>query len=257
MARPYKRELAYLEGTGTQWIDTLAICSGNVIKITGNVLVPQSTGYLNAILGAWDGSNRSCMLFEEAGFLRYDVGTSANMLKVTLATNVKASFSYTTDNTTNTYDAVINSTVYSGSYSGVNGNNRSLYLFSINHVSATYIGKMRIYDIKIVIDNAAVRDFIPILDNNDVPCMYDRVSKQLFYNQGTGTFLYGEKPAVVIYNPIPYRMNPLSAGFSPSELTFTARQAGSTVTLNKTGSPNVSGLQYKTKSLDWTIVNKG
>ncbi len=192
-ARPYKRELAYLEGTGTQWIDTLTVCSGNVIKITGNVLVPQSTGYLNAILGSWDGSNRSCMLFEEAGFLRYDVGKSANMLKVTLATNVKASFSYTTDNTTNIYDAVINSTEYSGSYSGVNGNNRSLYLFSINHASATYIGKMRIYDIKIVIDNAAVIDFIPVIDNNDIPCMYDRVSKQLFYNQGTGHFLYGEK----------------------------------------------------------------
>ena len=45
---------------------------------------------------------------------------------------------------------------------------------------------------------------------------------------------------------IPYRMNPL--GISVTErmpLTFTAVSAGSTVTLNATGSPTVSGLHYR------------
>lgn len=32
-------------------------------------------------------------------------------------------------------------------------------------------------------------DLIPCLDNKDVPCMYDLVSKQTFYNQGSGKFL--------------------------------------------------------------------
>lgn len=45
---------------------------------------------------------------------------------------------------------------------------------------------------------------------------------------------------------LPYKMNPL--GISVSEnipLTFTAEQENSTVTLNKTGSPTVSGLHYR------------
>jgi hypothetical protein len=36
-----------------------------------------------------------------------------------------------------------------------------------------------------------VADFIPVLDLNDTPCMYDKVSGELFYNKGTGEFLYG------------------------------------------------------------------
>lgn len=33
-------------------------------------------------------------------------------------------------------------------------------------------------------------DLIPCLDSNGVPCMYDKVSKQSFYNAGTDEFLY-------------------------------------------------------------------
>lgn len=33
-------------------------------------------------------------------------------------------------------------------------------------------------------------DFIPCLDNNNKPCMYDLVSQKSFYNSGTNEFLY-------------------------------------------------------------------
>ena len=45
---------------------------------------------------------------------------------------------------------------------------------------------------KIYAENNLVCDLIPCLDTNGTPCMYDTVSKQTFYNQGTGEFLYGE-----------------------------------------------------------------
>ena len=35
-----------------------------------------------------------------------------------------------------------------------------------------------------------VRDFIPVLDEDDIPCLYDYVSETLFYNSGTGIFEY-------------------------------------------------------------------
>lgn len=38
--------------------------------------------------------------------------------------------------------------------------------------------------------NKLVGYFVPVLDPQGVPCMYDHVSKNTFYNQGTGTFSY-------------------------------------------------------------------
>lgn len=35
-----------------------------------------------------------------------------------------------------------------------------------------------------------VRDFVPAIDPNGRPCMYDLVTRQPFYNQGTGEFTY-------------------------------------------------------------------
>lgn len=36
-----------------------------------------------------------------------------------------------------------------------------------------------------------LRHFYPCLDDNNVPCMYDAITRTTFYNAGTGTFLYG------------------------------------------------------------------
>ena len=35
-----------------------------------------------------------------------------------------------------------------------------------------------------------IMNLVPCLDQYGIPCMYDTVSKQSFYNQGTGEFLY-------------------------------------------------------------------
>lgn len=59
------------------------------------------------------------------------------------------------------------------------------YLFRVNGQDGVTL--IRCYGLKIRLDNGTlIRDLIPVLDNSGVPCMYDRVSQQLFYNQGTG-----------------------------------------------------------------------
>ena len=70
-------------------------------------------------------------------------------------------------------------------------NNLNMYLFGVNHNNTfnQYEGS-RIYSCSIEVDGVLVRDFIPVLDWNNVPCMYDKVSEELFYNKGTGTFKY-------------------------------------------------------------------
>ena len=51
-------------------------------------------------------------------------------------------------------------------------------------------GKLRIKRFYITRDGAYTMNLIPALDRNGTPCMYDTVSKQTFYNAGTGEFLY-------------------------------------------------------------------
>ena len=40
-------------------------------------------------------------------------------------------------------------------------------------------------------DDSLIADFIPALDPQGVPCMFDKVSKQPFYNSGSGAFIVG------------------------------------------------------------------
>ena len=52
---------------------------------------------------------------------------------------------------------------------------------------------MRLWSFKITNNGSIVKLFIPVLDENNVPCLYDRVNKTYHYNIGTGSFLYGTK----------------------------------------------------------------
>ena len=71
----------------------------------------------------------------------------------------------------------------------------SLILFGTNRtgkamVSDRYCRNLRIYSFTISKDGNKIMNLIPALDRNGTPCMYDTVSKQTFYNAGTGEFLY-------------------------------------------------------------------
>ena len=52
-------------------------------------------------------------------------------------------------------------------------------------------GTIKLYYFKIYDNDVLVRDMIPVLDGEGVPCMYDRVEKKFYYNAGTGQFVAG------------------------------------------------------------------
>ena len=49
----------------------------------------------------------------------------------------------------------------------------------------------RIYSCKHYNGNELIQDFVPCLDTNGTPCMFDFVSRKPFYNVGTGSFTWG------------------------------------------------------------------
>ena len=66
----------------------------------------------------------------------------------------------------------------------------ALYIGASN---STYASYSRIYATKVYKDDVLVRDFIPVLDKDNIACMYDKVSGEYFYNQGSGEFIAGYK----------------------------------------------------------------
>jgi hypothetical protein len=59
-------------------------------------------------------------------------------------------------------------------------------------VNAKYSGKIE--EVKIYNSNQTLGNFIPCLDDNNVPCLYDTISETTLYNQGTGTCGYEIEP---------------------------------------------------------------
>ena len=69
---------------------------------------------------------------------------------------------------------------------------QTLYFFA-NHVewsSTPEYGVERIYSSKIYDGDTLVRDYIPVIDSSNRPCLFDKIEKKCYYNQGTGEFLY-------------------------------------------------------------------
>ena len=69
----------------------------------------------------------------------------------------------------------------------------NIALFKDYRTSTSPFGGFKLYRCKIIEEGIVIRDYIPVLDWSMTPCLYDKVSESLFYNQGTGNFTYGRE----------------------------------------------------------------
>jgi hypothetical protein len=84
------------------------------------------------------------------------------------------------------------STVINSTNAGTIDTKLNMFLFGANNGGALKsYGGSRVYSNWIEVNGVLVRDLIPVLDWNDVPCMFDNVSEEFLYNKGTGQFSYG------------------------------------------------------------------
>lgn len=66
----------------------------------------------------------------------------------------------------------------------------TMALFRSKGVSGDYF-RGRIYSCKHYNNGKLIQDFVPCLDTEGVPCMFDLVSRKSFYNKGYGSFTWG------------------------------------------------------------------
>lgn len=181
----FKRRVAYLESTGTQWIDTGVapdFVGGDKIEI--GFYNSEKTGAYVAVGCRATGARN--------GF--YVTGGGVVVADRT---------SFDSVGTIDVGDYVISLDDAHCTINGIADTNTkrvtcafSAYLFALNQSNSaiTLYPGMRLYYWKYWRNGALTQHFIPALDTDNVPCMYDTVSKTCFYNQGTGAFKYKELP---------------------------------------------------------------
>lgn len=192
---PYDAEVEYLESTGKQWIDTGVIPNNNIGFVIdfayvgnggtyGRVWGTQKDGYSGAITIRRQNANSGDIHTYNTNGRGGEIGIAFDNYKHSFSINNPAG-TVSADSTTITRGVTLS-----------NGMTSTCWLFGNNNVSSQ-LGKLRIYGYKCIdhVSGKELQDMIPVRFANELGnaegAMYDRVSKQLFRNQGTGAFLYG------------------------------------------------------------------
>ena len=194
---PIHTEIEYLESTGTQYINT-GFSATYLTKIDIDFQYTSNTTDGNTRVF---GSRRTWKSRGFYGGTAYDIiGEKYWYLVGTLASD-SSWRSADINSDTNKHNLVLNK---DGAYidnvlvwTPVNtptsfASYSTIALFGAMEgtTPAIITGICRIYGCKIYDNDVLVREFVPALDQNNVPCMYDKINKELYYNAGSGTFLY-------------------------------------------------------------------
>ena len=193
--KPYDAEVEYLENAsgGGQYIDTGVLLtddstfevvyqplefptdSNGAYVVCGSRSDVSNVQRIIALHSAHDGQNYTCIqkggfdtnwrVLYESGFVTVRIGPTLGAINL-----------------------------YEFNLPSVQSSNTPMYLFGQyadidpSLFAAKY--RLRVSSFKMWQGSNLVRDFIPVRKNG-VGCFYDKVSGQLFGNQGTGAFLYG------------------------------------------------------------------
>ena len=203
----YDAEVEYLESDGHSYIDT-GLKASSELGILAHIYLPRVSRF---IFGGRNGlvNKEFSFLAYDNGFFRFRFGSSESS-----NTSVEEGI-YEFDNTQNHNILKVNDSTFTASSSTFVSDNNFI-LFGLNAEGGVNISVgVRIYDFKIYQNSTLVRDFIPVRIGN-VGYMYDKVTKQLFGNKGTGQFILGSDVSNAVipqHRCVLYFGNQRSVGF--------------------------------------------
>ena len=197
---PYDAEVEYLESTGTQYFDTVVVNTDSVtwsgtIRQTDSSKACFGFGYRFVTAATYVGNMRWLFIYPDRRIgLRNGSYAENSTSEVPASTPFRISY----DGTTVYVDSVPFVTCTARS---TTSNYGVAYLLGIN-TTGYYNADLspsvgRIYDFTISDNSTLVRDFIPVRVGQ-VGYMYDRVTRKLFGNSGTGSFIVGPDVATPV-----------------------------------------------------------
>lgn len=184
---PYLRRVKCLIGTGSQYIgigetvdtDTKFLIDFEADSYTSDVTFGSYYSTAESIRIFLRGS-RSCYL--DFGLSRINADFGVRLRERCL---VEIGNCYVENKTTGFF----NETTPSAHFD----NAQEMYFFYCQRNGS--VSKGKIYGLEVIKGDDVVRREIPVIDYNGKPCLYDEITNQFFYNQGTGEFSWGELDA--------------------------------------------------------------
>ena len=181
----------YLESTGTQYIDA-GMQGDDTTSYYVRFKTPE-TGTKNGVFGSQ--YNNTSRLFgvnrSSDGNVYINCGSSGNTL-----TELLSNLPYDSIVTCERFlDAVyINGEFRARQAPSHFASTCNILVFGYgSQYNDKYPGKARIYRLVLMTETTVVRDYIPALDENGVACMFEAISGEFVYNDGTGDFLAGNE----------------------------------------------------------------
>lgn len=178
----------YIQSSGTQYIDTGFKPNNNTRVVMDCVLgsVPASTtvAYFGGRESA-DANNYAFMWVTDC--LRSDYNNSYAQTWPISAGQEGNRRVIDKNKETTTVDGTSQSYTNTTFQSPVN----MLLLANNNNGTVQWKSPMALYSCKIYDNGTLIRDFRPCLDPDGVACLYDRATKEYYYNAGTGVFTAG------------------------------------------------------------------
>lgn len=177
---PLYTRIEYLASTGSQWFNT-GISGKNGITTEMQLIINNPSQ--GCALGVGSITSQFYPVFWYNGKWDSVVGPD------NITSDISANVVYTTifESGSWGYKFYVNGIL-------TNSGNNVLSLgnmFMFARPDHSYPMRGAIYYCKIYDNDILLRDFIPVLDTYGTPCMYDRVEKKYYYNQGTGQFIAG------------------------------------------------------------------
>lgn len=176
------KRLTYIEGTGTQYIDSGV--PGNTADIKVVLSYKPTSGYTSehpVLCSAWSANAIFLMLYSNK-WRYHSGGTSIDVSSLDTSNPSILICEYN--------KFTLNGTEYTLSASGTNSSN-NIQILGKGGYQYGNIGRGQIYGCKFYSGSTLLKSLVPAIDDNDVVCLYDEVSKTFLYNAGSGDFVKG------------------------------------------------------------------
>ena len=199
---PGLRQLDYIESNGSQYIDTRVSMDGSMSVEVDFMPTELPESGTVGVFGARNGAgSRNISSLVNSGKVIADYnnnGYESTRLEFSAAEGFQANARYAME-LTPSYRAFKDAEgqalkkKFASSADSSWTTPGNLYIFKINDATLTHsCAKMRLYRLRIArSDGSVVRDFIPCLDSNDKPGLYDCVTGDVRYQEAGDDFAYG------------------------------------------------------------------
>ena len=180
--RPYKYQLKYIQNTNTQFIDTGIAAGKDEMRVEYDIQIePGSSrrlhGITQSVADYWGVTDTN---YYQLGSVYSNKTKVGNRDIVKWIYSNKTNRLYVNDILQHTSNVI--------TATGISNN---LYLWTIGTAKRFKLTNTKIYGVKIYRNDILEADIIPVVDLDDIICMYDKVSNRFLYNAGTGNFIAG------------------------------------------------------------------